>query len=133
MHGSCSGAPGAAIDYLQAIGVEAICQHERILTLRAHELLEQVGGVRFLGPAPERKVGIVSFVVQGLHAHDVAQLVDRHGVAIRAGHHCAMPLHKELGVHASNRASFYLYNTLAEVDQLAEALEKAKAVFRRRR
>lgn len=124
---------GTAIDYLQSIGIEAIGRHERILTQRAHELLEQVGGVRFLGPSPEHKTGIVSFVVQGLHAHDVAQLLDRHGVAIRAGHHCAMPLHKQLGVNASNRASFYLYNTLEEVDMLAEALVKAKAVFQRRR
>ena len=123
---------GAAIAYLEQAGIDAIHEHERRLTVRAHELLEQVGGVTFLGPSPEEKAGIVSFVVQGVHAHDVAQLLDRSGVAIRAGHHCTMPLHKHLKVNASNRASFYLYNTLEEVEKFAEALEKTKAVFRRK-
>ena len=123
---------GTAIDYLEAVGIDAVKQHSHVLTQRAHELLEQVGGIRFLGPAPEHKAGIVSFTVEGVHAHDVAQLLDRRGVAIRAGHHCTMPLHKYLGINASNRASFYLYNTLAEVEKLAEAIDGAKAVFRRR-
>jgi cysteine desulfurase / selenocysteine lyase len=123
---------GAAIDYLQAIGLTAIHAHEQSLTRRAHEVLEAAGGVRFLGPAPEHKSGIISFTVDGVHAHDIAQLLDRHGVAIRAGHHCAMPLHQRLGVGASARASFYLYNTLAEIDALGEALAQAKAVLRRK-
>jgi cysteine desulfurase / selenocysteine lyase len=122
---------GTAIDYLRRVGLPNIAQHERILTRRAHAVLEQAGGVRFLGPPPAEKSGIVSFTVEGIHAHDVAQLLDRHGVAIRAGHHCTMPLHKRLGVGASNRASFYLYNTLEEVEQLGEALVAAKRVFRR--
>jgi cysteine desulfurase/selenocysteine lyase len=123
---------GTAIDYLQKIGLEAIHEHERRLTVRAHEVLEALGGVRFLGPSPDKKAGIVSFTMQGVHAHDVAQLLDRQGVAVRAGHHCAMPLHKRLGVAASARASFYFYNTLAEVDRFGEALAEARQVFRRR-
>ena len=89
------------------------------------------GGVTFLGPAPAHKAGIVSFVVEGIHAHDVAQVFDQYGVAIRAGHHCAMPLHKRLGITASNRASFYFYNTLEEVEQLGEVLQATKHLFRR--
>ncbi len=124
---------GAAIDYLERIGLEAISQHEHALLQHAHEVLSQIGGVKLLGPAPEpnQKSGIVSFVVEGIHAHDVAQLLDRHGIAIRAGHHCAMPLHQRLGLTATSRASFYFYNTPAEVDALGEALRDAKRVFRR--
>ncbi len=122
---------GTAIDYLNHVGLERIHEHEQRLTRRAHELLGAMPGVRILGPEPERKGGIVSFTVEGVHPHDVAHLLDRQGVAVRAGHHCAMPLHKRLGVVATTRASFYLYNTLAEVDTLAEALENARHVFRR--
>ena len=93
-----------------------------------------MGGIRIVGPTPEHKAGIVSFVFEGgrPHAHDVAQILDRSGVAVRAGHHCAMPLHQRLGVSATARASFYLYNTLAEIDKLGEALEQVKRVFRRK-
>jgi cysteine desulfurase/selenocysteine lyase len=122
---------GAAIDYLEAIGLEKIHRYEQHLAAQAHALLEEVGGVQFLGPAPAEKAGIVSFIVEGIHAHDIAQILDRHGVAIRAGHHCAMPLHKRLGVVASNRASFYFYNTPDEVEKLAAALKDAKRIFRR--
>jgi len=122
---------GAAIDYLTAIGLDAIHQHEQLLTRRAHEVLEAVGDIRFLGPPPDKKAGIVSFVVEGIHAHDIAQLLDRQGVAVRAGHHCAMPLHKRLGINASSRASFYFFNTPEEIDRLGEALQEAKRVFRR--
>jgi cysteine desulfurase/selenocysteine lyase len=139
---------GVAVDYLQRVGLAAIHEHERLLTERAHEVLRGVGGVRILGPSCGRvspklavasprdaatcKAGIVSFVVEGVHAHDVAQRLDRHGVAVRAGHHCAMPLHKRLGIAASARASFYLYNTLEEVDRLGEALAEVKRFFRRK-
>jgi cysteine desulfurase/selenocysteine lyase len=121
----------AAIDYLQAIGLDKIHQYEQLLTRRAHEILSDLGGIRFLGPSPEQKAGIVSFTVDGIHAHDVAHVLDRHGIAIRAGHHCTMPLHKRLGVVASNRASFYFYNTLDEVEKLGEALQATKRKFRR--
>ena len=124
---------GAAIDYLNDVGLDRIHQHERILTERTHAGLEAIGGIHFLGPAPEQKVGIVSFTVDGVHAHDVAQLLDRQGVAIRAGHHCTMPLHKRLGINASNRASFYFYNTPDEIDQMVAAVAGAKQLFRRDR
>jgi cysteine desulfurase/selenocysteine lyase len=123
---------GAAIDYLNAIGMDKIHAYEQILTARAHQVLSAVGGVRLLGPALEHKGGIVSFTLEGIHAHDVAQLLDRQGIAIRAGHHCAMPLHKRLGTNASARASFYFYNTLAEVELLGTALAETKRIFRRK-
>ena len=122
---------GAAIDYLQQIGLEKIHRYEQMLTRRAHEVLAEIEGVKFLGPSPDQKAGIVSFVVKGVHAHDVAQLMDRQGIAVRAGHHCTMPLHKRLGVSASTRASFYFYNTLDEVEQLATGLRETKRVLRR--
>jgi cysteine desulfurase/selenocysteine lyase len=122
---------GAAIDYLDRVGLSAIHAHERLLTQRAHEVLASISGVRVLGPVPEEKGGIVSFVLDHVHPHDVAQLLDRHGVAIRAGHHCAMPLHRRLGIAASSRASFYFYNTLDEIDRFGDALEKVKHVFQR--
>ena len=121
----------SAIDYLQSVGLEAIADHERRLVRLAHALLAEIGGVRILGPEPDAKAGIVSFVLDGIHAHDVAQILDRRGIAIRAGHHCAMPLHQRYGVMASNRASFYLYNTAEEVEKLALAIEEVKRVFRR--
>ena len=123
---------GAAIDYLNHVGMEAIHAHEQALTRRAHEVLQSVGGVRFLGPPPDKKGGIVSFVLERIHAHDIAQLLDRHGIAVRAGHHCAMPLHKRLGVQASARISFYFYNTLEEVDGLGLAFDEIKRLFRRK-
>ncbi|MHB8970847.1 MAG: aminotransferase class V-fold PLP-dependent enzyme [Pirellulaceae bacterium] len=121
----------SAIRYLEQIGLDRIGHYESQLTARAHEVLGQFEHVRMLGPSPQYKAGIASFVVHGIHAHDVAQIMDQYGVAIRAGHHCTMPLHKRLGVTASNRASFYFYNTLAEVEQLGVALEHAERLFRR--
>jgi cysteine desulfurase/selenocysteine lyase len=129
----------AAIDYLEKVGMENIASHERHLTLKAHEVLGNVSGVRILGPdigdgeVPARKAGIVSFTVDRIHAHDVAELLDRQGIAVRAGHHCAMPLHNRFGVSATARASFYFYNTLEEVEKLGEALEGVKQVFRPRK
>jgi len=123
---------GAAIHYLNTIGIEAVHQHELRLTRLAHEVMSGVGGVRFLGPEPEHKSGIVSFTLERVHAHDIAQLLDRQGIAVRAGHHCAMPLHKRLGIAASSRASFYFYNTAEEVERLGRALEEIKRIFRRK-
>jgi cysteine desulfurase / selenocysteine lyase len=124
----------AAIDYLSVIDFEALAEHERRLTERTHEVLGSIGSVRILGPAPARKGGIVSFVFEGdrPHAHDVAEIVDRYGVALRGSHHCAMPLHDRYGVTASARVSFYLYNTLNEVDVLGNALQHAKRLLRRK-
>ncbi len=121
----------SAIEYLERVGPQRIGEHETRLTIRAHEVLSRFETVRLLGPAPQEKAGIASFVVRGIHAHDVAQIMDQFGVAIRAGHHCAMPLHKRLGLAASNRASFYFYNTLDEVEQLGVALEHAHHLFHR--
>ncbi|MGW8256352.1 MAG: aminotransferase class V-fold PLP-dependent enzyme [Thermoguttaceae bacterium] len=118
---------GTAIDYIENIGLEAVRQHELLLTRRADELLRAIPEIKILGPTPELKGGIVSFVFERIHAHDVAQLLDRQGIAIRAGHHCTMPLHKRYGITASARASFYFYNTVDEIDKLAAALRQAKS------
>jgi cysteine desulfurase/selenocysteine lyase len=123
---------GAAIDYLHTIGLGAIHEYERILTIKAHEVLSALPGVRLFGPPVEHKAGIVSFGVDGIHPHDVAHLLDRQGIAVRAGHHCAMPLHKRICQVATTRASFYFYNTLTEVEQLGEALAQAQHLFRRK-
>jgi cysteine desulfurase/selenocysteine lyase len=115
---------GKAIEYLQGVGLANVHAHEQALTRYAHELLADVPGIRFLGPAPEKKAGLVSFSIQGLHPSDIAFGLDQQGIAIRAGHHCAMPLHELLGLPASARASFYLYNTPAEVEALAAGVRK---------
>jgi cysteine desulfurase/selenocysteine lyase len=124
---------GAAVDYLAGFDQSALLAHEQGLACHAERVLSRVAGVRLLGPDPDyaAKGAIVSFLVEGVHPHDLAQLLDRDGIAIRAGHHCAMPLHQRLGVAASARASFALYNTIAEVDQLAEGIERAKSTLRR--
>jgi len=118
-----------AIDYLEAIGLERIHQHELALVNHAHQLLANVDGLRILGPPPEEKGGIVSFVMEGMNPGDISVVLDQQGVAIRAGHHCAMPLHKSLGIASSCRASFYFYNSLAEIDRLVETLEQARQMF----
>jgi cysteine desulfurase/selenocysteine lyase len=120
---------GAAMDYVSAVGVEAIADYESELAGYALEKLAEVGGVTSYGPPPERRAGIVSFNVEGIHPHDVAQVLDSEGVAIRAGHHCCQPLMKRLGVVATNRASFYLYTVPEEIDRLAEGLHKARKIL----
>ncbi len=122
---------GAAIEYLKQIGLERIHRHELLLTRRAHEILQSVDGLRILGPAPDQKGGICSFAIEGIQANDLAMTMDEQGVAVRAGHHCAMPLHARLGVSASTRASFYLYNTLDDIEKMGEALTRALRVLRR--
>jgi cysteine desulfurase/selenocysteine lyase len=124
---------GAALDYLDCTGLEAIHNHGRELAILCHRLLADIQGVRLLGPPPERKAGIVSFVLDGIHPHDMAHLLNTQGVAVRAGQHCAMPLHQRLNLPATTRASFYLYNTAAEVEALASALANVTQTFRRRR
>jgi cysteine desulfurase/selenocysteine lyase len=116
---------GAAVDYLGDIGIDAIEEHERELATYALERLAEVEGLTAYGPAPERRAGIVSFNLDGVHPHDVAQILDMEGVAIRAGHHCCQPLMAKLGVAATNRASFYLYTVHEEIDRLVEGLQKA--------
>jgi cysteine desulfurase/selenocysteine lyase len=123
----------AAIDYLGEIGLDAIHAHEQRLLGQALGQLAEIDGVRILGPAePAGRGSAVSFVVDGVHPHDVSQVLDEHGIAVRAGHHCAWPLHRALGVQASTRASFYLYNTTDEVDALAAGIREAQRFFQTR-
>ncbi|EMI57389.1 aminotransferase class V-fold PLP-dependent enzyme [Rhodopirellula sallentina] len=121
----------AALKYLKSIGMENIHAHERILGARADAGLRAIDGVRVIGPGPEKKGGINSFVIEGVHAHDVSAFLDGRGVAVRAGHHCTMPLHQALGVTATSRASCYLYNTVEEVDELIAAVADVRAKFAR--
>ena len=120
---------GAALDYVEGIGRGRIRAHEEALCAYAHELLSSINSLRILGAAPG-KGPIVSFTMEGAHAHDVATLIDRSGVAVRAGTHCAMPLLQRFGLTSTCRASFALYNTFAEVEALAEALARAQRLFR---
>ena len=116
---------GAAVDYLNDVGLQAIEEHERELLVYALDRMADVPGLVAYGPQPERRAGIVSFNLDGVHPHDVAQILDMDGVAIRAGHHCCQPLMSKLGVAATNRASFYLYTIPEEIDRLVEGLHKA--------
>jgi cysteine desulfurase/selenocysteine lyase len=120
---------GAAIDYLEAIGVQAIEEYEQELAAYALERLAEVPGIVLYGPPPSRRAGIVSFNLGEIHPHDVAQILDAEGVAIRAGHHCCQPLMTRLGVAATNRASFYLYTVRDEIDRLVEGVQKAHKLF----
>ena len=123
-------AMSAAIEYLEQIGLDAIHRHEQHLVRYAYEALSQVEGLRILGPAPEHRAGLVSFVFERIHAHEFAQVLnDRFGVAVRAGHHCTQPLHSLLGITASTRASFYLYNTPDEIDQLLKGIAAVQEMF----
>jgi cysteine desulfurase/selenocysteine lyase len=119
---------GAALEYMEGIGRERIAAHEAELKAYAHERLRSINSLRIFGDAPG-KGAIVSFELQGIHAHDVSMVIDRAGVAVRAGTHCAQPLLKRYGVTSTCRASFAMYNTKAEIDVLAEALEKARRFF----
>jgi len=121
---------GIAVDYLTHLGMENVRRHEIELTRYALERLCQVEGIHIYGPQQvELRGGAIAFNLDGLHAHDVAAILDREGIAIRAGHHCAMPLHQKLGVAATARASFYVYNEPADVDRLVEALDTVRRLF----
>jgi cysteine desulfurase/selenocysteine lyase len=119
---------GAAIDYLAGLGIEAIAQHERAVLAYASDAIAQLPGVRIIGTA-DHKASVLSFVVDGVHAHDVGTILDRQGIAVRAGHHCAQPVMDHFGVPATGRASFALFNTLEEVDRLVEGIIRVKEVF----
>jgi cysteine desulfurase/selenocysteine lyase len=120
----------AALRWLDGIGMDAVAAHEREITALAIERLSEVPGLRIFGPAPSpQRVGPVSFELEGIHGHDVSEILDRHGVAVRAGHHCAQPLMDRLGVAATARASFGVYTTAAEIDRLLEGVEDARAIF----
>jgi cysteine desulfurase/selenocysteine lyase len=120
---------GAAMDYVTEVGLDAIAEYESELAAYALGRLGEIDGVKTYGPPPERRAGIVSFNVEGIHPHDVAQVLDSEGVAIRAGHHCCQPLMARLGVAATNRASFYLYTVPEEIDRLVEGLHKTKKIL----
>ncbi len=120
---------GAAVDYLSGIGMERVAAHEHSIIEYALERLEEVPGVKLFGPSAEHKGGVASFTFAGIHPHDVATILDRDGIAVRAGHHCAQPLHDRFGIPATTRASFYLYSTRGEVDALIDGLYRVKKVF----
>jgi cysteine desulfurase/selenocysteine lyase len=121
---------GAAVDYLSAIGMDQVFAHEQELARVALRTLAEVPGVRIVGPTDlKERGGAVAFVVDGVHAHDVGQVLDDRGVAVRVGHHCAWPLHRRFGIAATVRASFHVYNTVEEVAQLADGVRAAKAFF----
>ncbi len=120
---------GVAVDYLQVIGMDKIAQHEHAIIQYAHDRLAEVPGLTIFGPQAEHKGGVASFTLKGVHPHDISQILDESGIAIRAGHHCAMPLHEKFNIPATARASFYLYNGFDEVDRLAEGLNKVIEIF----
>ena len=121
---------GAAVKYLSAIGMDAIAAHEHELTVAALDALKKIDGVTIIGPdTAENRGAAISFQVEGIHPHDLGQVLDDRGVCIRVGHHCAWPVHRAMGVQSTARASFYLYNTLDEVDALADAIRDAKEFF----
>lgn len=122
---------GAAVDYLTDIGMDAIHAHEQFITHYALEALSEVPDLKVWGPAvASQKGGVAAFTMAKVHPHDIAELLDKDGIAIRAGHHCAMPLHQKLGLSASARASFYLHTTTAEIDKLVASLHRVRHVFR---
>jgi cysteine desulfurase/selenocysteine lyase len=121
---------GAAIDYLTTLGMDNVAAHEESLTAHALDALREINGVRILGPDTTKdRGGAVAFEVEGVHPHDVGQVLDELGIAVRTGHHCAWPLHRALGVQASTRATFYVYNNHAEVDALADGIRYAQRFF----
>ncbi len=120
---------GAAVDYLTTLGMERLRAHEVELVTRAWERLGDIPDLKRLGPPPPERSGLVAFTVDGIHPHDLAAILDQEGIAIRAGHHCAAPVHEKFGIAASARASFYVYNTLAEIDLLVAGIYRAKDIF----
>jgi cysteine desulfurase/selenocysteine lyase len=118
-----------AVDYLTKVGMYQIAQHEHQVVDYALDRLEEIPGVKVFGPPSGDRGGVIAFTMLGVHPHDISQILDSDGIAIRAGHHCAMPLHDKFNIPATARASFYLYNTTQEVDQLAESIYKVKRIF----
>ena len=121
---------GAAVDYLLDIGMGRIAEQEQVVVNYTLERLAEVPGVTIYGPEAKDRGGVTSFNLNGVHPHDVAQILDGDGIAVRAGHHCAMPLHDKLGIPASTRASYYLYNSVEDVDKLIDSLYRVKKIFR---
>lgn len=120
---------GAAIDFLEELSMVAVQAHEHTLVTYAMAQLAQVEGLRIIGPAADQRGGVVAFALGDIHPHDLAAILDSEGIAIRAGHHCAQPLHDRYGLAATARASFYVYNTTAEIDRLVDVLDRARVMF----
>jgi cysteine desulfurase/selenocysteine lyase len=120
---------GEAIEYLKGIGMDAIHQHEQSIAAYALDRLREIPGIQILGPDSGKRGGIVAFSMENIHPHDIAQILDSSGIAVRAGHHCAMPLHQKVGLSATTRASFYLYSLYEDVDALIAGLWKVKQLF----
>jgi len=120
---------GTAVDYLSAIGMDVVARHEHEIISYALEALDEVEGLEVFGPDADHKGAVAAFTYSGVHPHDIAQILDSQGIAVRAGHHCAMPLHEKFHLPATTRASFYLYNTIEEVDQLVAGMAKVKEIF----
>jgi cysteine desulfurase/selenocysteine lyase len=121
---------GAAVDYLTKVGMELVAAHEQELVAYALERLEEIPGVKVLGPSAEEKGGVAAFTLEGVHPHDIAQILDRYGVAVRAGHHCAQPLHEKFGINATARASFYIYSLKNEIDKMVDGIYEVKKIFK---
>jgi cysteine desulfurase / selenocysteine lyase len=121
---------GTAVDYLTSLGMENVHAYEQYITNYALEALSEIDNLQIIGPSAAQRGGVAAFTIKGLHPHDIAELLDKDGIAIRAGHHCAMPLHQELGLNATARASFYIHTTTDEVDKLVASLDRAKKIFR---
>ena len=121
---------GTAVDYLANLGMENVHGHEQFITNYALESLSEIPGLRIWGPSAAQKGGVAAFTLQGAHPHDIAEILDKEGIAIRAGHHCAMPLHKKCNLGATARASFYIHTTTQEVDKLVAGLHRVRQVFR---
>lgn len=120
----------AAVDYLSALGLSDVAAHDETLTAYALEKLRSVPGLDIVGPkSPSGRIGAISFVIEGIHPHDVGQVLDDEGIAVRTGHHCAWPLMQRFGVPATTRASFYVYNQLSDVDALVDGLQRVKKIF----
>jgi cysteine desulfurase/selenocysteine lyase len=120
---------GSAVEYLEGIGMQQVEAHEHEMIHYALERLEEIPGVRIYGPIAEQKGAVAAFTLDDIHPHDVAQILDRYGLAVRAGHHCAQPLHEKLGIQATTRASFYIYNSFDEIDKLVDGIYQAKKMF----
>ncbi len=121
---------GTAVDYLERLGMEAVARHEQEITRYALERLREIPGLQILGPSAGERGGVVAFSMDGIHPHDVAQVLDTEGICVRAGHHCTKPLHRKLGIGASVRASFYVYTVKEEIDTLTRALLRTRDLFR---
>jgi cysteine desulfurase/selenocysteine lyase len=119
---------GAAIDYLTGLGIEAVAAHEQEVLTHATAAISRIPGVKIIGTA-DHKAGVLSFIIDSVHAHDVGTILDRQGIAVRAGHHCAQPVMEKFGVPATARASFALFNTVAEADRLAAGIVQVQEVF----